>query len=258
MEENKEFQSNLKLLSDKSSEISESDAMKAAREAMTKSAAGTGKVVSAVAKGVGKSVEAVIESAPVKVTVKAAVKVGETVQKAAEPVMETAAAKTIASGIQAIQKDLSSPTFSTQYAEYKPKELRDRERAQRLADEERDPRNRIVAPNTDATAVVVTKASRWQELLKNNPLAAGLSNVQKKLEESDSPMMEWARDVWYRTSSVMEETEEARCVRAFKEVDPTFNRHKFLNDCATWIVPEVLEAHLKGDLETIRLWCSEK
>ncbi|KAJ3213102.1 protein translocase subunit [Dinochytrium kinnereticum] len=260
VDENKDFQTNLKQLSEKGTEISESDAMKAAREAMTKSAAGTSKVVSAVAQGVGKGVETVLDSAPVKVTVKAASIVGETVQKAAEPIMETKTAKSIASGINSIQKDLSSPTFSTHYAEYKPKEIRDKERAIRMADDARDPnsRNRIVAPNAEATAVVITKPSKWQELMKNNPLAAQFGNLQRKIEESENPTVEWMREMWYRTTSVMEETEEARCVKAFKEVDPSFNRHKFLNDAATWIVPEVLEAHLKGDIETIRQWCSEK
>ncbi|KAI8854096.1 hypothetical protein BC829DRAFT_486529 [Chytridium lagenaria] len=239
VEENKDFQSNLKQLSEK----------------------GTSKIVSAVASGVGKGVDAVLESTPVKVAGQAAVKVGETVQKVAEPILDTQAAKSIASGINTIQKDLSNPTFSTHYAEYKPKAIRDRERAERAADEAR--RNPFgisgpVAPNATATSVVTTKPSKWAELMKNNPLAVTFGNLSKKVEESESPVVEWMRDVWYRTSSVMEETEEARCVRAFKEVDPSFNRHKFLNDAATWIVPEVLEAHLKGDIETIRLWCSEK
>ncbi|KAJ3109776.1 protein translocase subunit [Phlyctochytrium planicorne] len=258
VEENKEFQTNLKQLSEKGTELSESDAMKSAREAMSKSAAGTSKVVSAVASGVGKGVETVLESAPAKVIGHAAVKVGETVQKAAEPILETKTAKTIASGIHTIQKDLSSSTFSSQYAEFKPKEVRDRERAERLAEEARNPNRRIVAPNAEATAVVVTKPSKWQELMKNNPLAIGVGNFKRQFEESENPMVEWVRDVWYRASSVMDETEEAKCIKAIKTVDPAFDRHRFLSDCATWIVPEVLEAHLKGDLATIQTWCSEK
>ncbi|KAJ3164078.1 protein translocase subunit, partial [Irineochytrium annulatum] len=261
VEENKEFQQNVKLLSDKGVEINESETMRLAREAMTKTGQGTSKIVGAVASGVGTGVQMVVESTPVQATVKAAAVVGEVAQKVAEPIMKTEAAKTIASGIHTVQKDLSNPVFSQHFAELKPKEVRDEERRQRLEAAARDPRQRAVAANPEAGGAVVAtnaKPSMWSEMWANNPIAQGMGTLSKKIEESENPTVEWFRDVWYRTSAVMDETEEAKCVKVFREIEPTFNRHSFLNEATSWIVPEVLEAHLKGDLATIRQWCSEK
>ncbi|CEG84503.1 hypothetical protein RMATCC62417_18297 [Rhizopus microsporus] len=40
-------------------------------------------------------------------------------------------------------------------------------------------------------------------------------------------------------------------------IDPTFNMDKFMVDARTYIVPELMEAYLKGDVDTLKLWCSE-
>ncbi|KAJ3409735.1 protein translocase subunit [Chytridiales sp. JEL 0842] len=263
VDENREFQQNVKQLSEKGVEISESDTMKKAREAMQKSAETTSKVaegISFAAGKVGEGVGKVLESAPVKVTVETAAKVGETVSKVAEPILETQAAKTIAKGVETIQKDLASNT-SSRYLEYRPKSERDRIRAERLRS--MPATARPVLPNPEAGgAVVMVKESKWAESLRkfseSNPLAVGISNLSKKIEETDNPLLERARDVWYRIGSIFDETEEARCIRAIKEVDPSFQKDAFLREATEYIIPEMLEAHLKGDLVTLREWCNEK
>ena len=40
-------------------------------------------------------------------------------------------------------------------------------------------------------------------------------------------------------------------------IDPTFNMDKFMSEVRTYIIPEVMEAYLRGDVETLKLWCSE-
>ena len=40
-------------------------------------------------------------------------------------------------------------------------------------------------------------------------------------------------------------------------IDPTFNMDKFMSEARTYIIPEVMEAYLRGDVETLKLWCSE-
>jgi import inner membrane translocase subunit TIM44 len=32
---------------------------------------------------------------------------------------------------------------------------------------------------------------------------------------------------------------------------------KFMEDARKYIIPELMEAYLKGDVETLKLWCSE-
>jgi import inner membrane translocase subunit TIM44 len=174
--------------------------------------------------------------------------------------LETKAAKTIAKGVESIQKDLASNSAS-RYLEYKPKAERERIRRERLRSMPASARP--VLPNAEAGgSVVMVKESKWSESIRKfqekNPLVVGFSNLSKKLEETDSPMLERARDVWYRMASVFDETEEAKCIKAFKEVDPSFQKDIFLREATEFIIPELLEAHLKGDLLTLREWCSEK
>lgn len=57
--------------------------------------------------------------------------------------------------------------------------------------------------------------------------------------------------------SFFEESDQAQAIRAFQAIDPTFNLDKFLVEARTYIIPEVMEAYLKGDVETLKLWCSE-
>lgn len=40
-------------------------------------------------------------------------------------------------------------------------------------------------------------------------------------------------------------------------IDPSFNMDKFLREARTYIIPEVMEAYLKGDVESLKMWCSE-
>lgn len=46
-------------------------------------------------------------------------------------------------------------------------------------------------------------------------------------------------------------------MRAFQMIDPSFNMDKFLREARTYIIPEVMEAYLKGDVESLKMWCSE-
>ncbi|KAI7635755.1 TIM44 subunit of mitochondria import inner membrane translocase [Hortaea werneckii] len=39
-------------------------------------------------------------------------------------------------------------------------------------------------------------------------------------------------------------------------MDPSFQLEPFLNEMRTYILPEVLEAYVKGDVETLKLWLS--
>jgi import inner membrane translocase subunit TIM44 len=57
--------------------------------------------------------------------------------------------------------------------------------------------------------------------------------------------------------SIFEESDQAQAIRAFQGIDPTFNMDKFMIDARTYIVPELMEAYLKGDVDTLKLWCSE-
>ncbi|KAI9340489.1 hypothetical protein BDR26DRAFT_911686 [Obelidium mucronatum] len=256
------FQQDVKLLSDKSTEIAESDAMKRAKDAAVMGGKGASKVaetVSYAASKVGEGVNVVLDSAPVQAVGKATVIVGQTVAKAAEPILETKAAKAVAKGVGSIQQDLSSNAPNAQYIEYKTPEQRDALRQQLLARRTVKP----VSANPEAgSAMVMAQETQWQkkwrEFNESNPLAQNLTRLSKDFEESENPTVESIRDKWYRVKSWFDETEEAKCITAFRMVDPGFRKEEFLAEMAQFVIPEILEGNLKGNLVPIKKWCNEK
>ncbi|KAJ3062348.1 protein translocase subunit [Podochytrium sp. JEL0797] len=256
------FNENVKQLSDKSTEINESDAMKAAKGAAVaggKGAQAVAETVSAAATLVGQGVGAVVNSAPAQAVGKATVVVGKTIAKAAEPILDTQAAKAVGRGAKSIQNDLSSNAPNAQYIEYTAPEHRDALRQQLLARKTVKP----VALNPDAGSAVVmaqetASQKKWREFYESNPLAQNMTRMSKAIEESENPTVESVRDTWYRVKSWFDETEEAKCISAFRMVDPGFRKEEFLAEMAQFVIPEILEGNLKGNLIPIKKWCNEK
>lgn len=65
---------------------------------------------------------------------------------------------------------------------------------------------------------------------------------------------DWVADTW---SGIFSETEVAGVVRRFKEMDPSFNMELFNTELREWIIPEIVDAYVKGDVETLSQWMSE-
>lgn len=64
-------------------------------------------------------------------------------------------------------------------------------------------------------------------------------------------------NVVFTIGSMFEESDQAQAIRVFQTIDPSFNMDKFMTEARKYIVPELMEAYLKGDVETLKLWCSE-
>lgn len=45
-------------------------------------------------------------------------------------------------------------------------------------------------------------------------------------------------------------------IKKFREIDPNFQMEPFLRDMREYILPEVLDAYVKGDVETLKQWLS--
>ena len=58
-------------------------------------------------------------------------------------------------------------------------------------------------------------------------------------------------------SGVFRENESAKAILAFRTVEPTFSTEKFLKECREFIIPEVIESFLTGDLVRLKMWTSE-
>ncbi|CEG84502.1 hypothetical protein RMATCC62417_18297 [Rhizopus microsporus] len=113
--------------------------------------------------------------------------------------------------------------------------------------------------------MVLHKDSKWKEswskFKEESPIMQGIFRARKNYEESDNLFISYTRAFTDRVSdafgSIFEESDQAQAIRAFQMIDPTFNMDKFMVDARTYIVPELMEAYLKGDVDTLKLWCSE-
>jgi import inner membrane translocase subunit TIM44 len=108
--------------------------------------------------------------------------------------------------------------------------------------------------------VVRTPSAReqaWERMKETNPLFVGLSSLRTKYDESENPVVSGMRTVTSTIGGWFEETEHAQVVRMFRQMDPEFSMEVFERELREYIVPEVVDAYLTTDGESLKKWCSE-
>lgn len=83
-----------------------------------------------------------------------------------------------------------------------------------------------------------------------------MSSWRSTYEESENPFISTARSITDRISGFFAENETAMVIKKFREMDPRFQMEPFLRDMREYILPEVLDAYVKGDVEVLKLWLS--
>lgn len=83
-----------------------------------------------------------------------------------------------------------------------------------------------------------------------------LFSLKGKYEESENPLVSTARSISDRIAGFFAENETAMVIKKFREMDPSFQLEPFLRDVREYILPEVLDAYVKGDTETLKQWLS--
>lgn len=113
--------------------------------------------------------------------------------------------------------------------------------------------------------MVLHKDSRWfmqwRDFKNSNPLMQRLFGVRTLLQNSDHVLARGSRAVTDAVhsilGSVLNPSETAQTLTAIAQVDPTFNKERFMLLCERTIIPTILEAYLSGDLPTLKDWCHE-
>ena len=96
----------------------------------------------------------------------------------------------------------------------------------------------------------------WTQFKDTSKLMQSLFKMRNTYEESDNPLISTARSITDRFAGFFAENETAMVIKKFREMDPTFQIEPFLRDMREYILPEVLDAYVKGDVETLKLWLS--
>ncbi len=80
-------------------------------------------------------------------------------------------------------------------------------------------------------------------------------------DESDNPVIRASRFVTDKVydifGGVFQKTELSETLTEICKFDPTFDKSDFLKFCEEDIIPNILEAIVRGDLEILKDWCHE-
>ncbi|KAH0554289.1 mitochondrial import inner membrane translocase subunit TIM44 isoform X2 [Cotesia glomerata] len=271
MQKNKDMKESLKKFREEAEKLEQSEALKSARQKFhtVESEASKGSEVLKEKLDVLKEkVQGVIEEASKTELGKKAGQLGEEISKSAK-----GAAESISEKSQAISKTSTFRTIS-QTAEVVRKELdnngmRDhvyvplkklRKRKEILEREDT-----IVEANDQDKNVELHKDSKfsqsWQNFKDNNPYVNKVLDWKMKYEESENSVIRASRLLTEKVTDMMgglfQKTELSETLTEICKIDPNFDKINFLKDCETDIIPNILEAMIRGDLEILKDWCHE-
>lgn len=181
--------------------------------------------------------------------------VGTGLEKATRPVRETEAFKNV--------KDVIDDGSSSRYGGWVEKEERRKKReAQELKDIASGKRRPVkMEEDPEAgTNVTLHKDAAWKESWRDfrdsSKMMQRLFAMKSTYAESENPLISTARSISDRVAGFFAENETATVIKKFREMDPAFQLEPFLQEMREYILPEVLDAYVKGDVETLKLWLS--
>ncbi|KAG4417376.1 hypothetical protein IFR04_009517 [Cadophora malorum] len=258
----KEWNESTKALAAGAQQFTENESVRRAREAYEQTTGAvsstTAKVLKGTAGAVGKGAAWTWETPVVKgvrTTVNATASV---IEKGTRPIRETEAYKNV--------KNVIDDGSSSRYGGWvekeerkKARELREAQEAAKLGMHGR--RVEVAQEDPDAgTNVTLHKDAAWKESWRDfrdsNRVLQGIFGLKSVYNESENPLISTARSISDRVAGFFAENETAMVIKKFREMDPGFQMEPFLREMREYILPEVLDAYVKGDTETLRLWLS--
>jgi import inner membrane translocase subunit TIM44 len=216
----------------------------------------TTEALKATASAVGHGAAWTWDTMPVKGVRAAARVTGSGLEYATRPVRQTKA-------FQAVKETIDDGS-SSRYGGWVEKEERRKRRELRELNELQRTGGRSLGPMEEdpnaGTNVTLHKDAKykevWREWKDNSKLAQGVFNMKTVYRESDNAIIETARSITDRITGFFAENETAMVIKRFREMDPNFQMEPFLTEMREYILPEVLDAYVKGDVAVLKEWLS--
>ncbi|KAH8417245.1 hypothetical protein KR222_007044 [Zaprionus bogoriensis] len=269
MDKNKEMKDSIKKFREEAQKLEQSDALKSARQKFNiveseaqKSSSILKEQLGAIKEKVGDVIEDASKSDLAK-------KVSEELSKTAKGVSDTisdtsgklgqsGAFQAISDTTKMIKKEMNETSIESRVY-CSPTHLRKRVQVD-MADS-----SRVVEANTEATGLELHKDSKfyqsWENFKNNNTYVNKVLDWKVKYDESENPVIRASRLLTDKVSDVMgglfSKTELSETMTELVKIDPSFDQKRFLYDCEKDIIPNVLEAIVRGDLEILKDWCFE-
>ncbi|RXW21685.1 hypothetical protein EST38_g4179 [Candolleomyces aberdarensis] len=215
------------------SSIKENPRLRAAAEELKKTGVKVGDAVS-------EALRTMEESEVMRAIGRASAALSATIEKSTEPIRNTAALK---------------------HAGFEEREARRLRRQKRLAKAGLTRGSRVTADPEAGQALVLHKDSprqeAWNKLKETNPVLKKFTELRQSYDDSEHPVVASVRSVTDTIGSWFDENETAQVTRLMMSMDPTFNRESFERELREYIVPEVVDAYLSADQESLKAWCGE-
>ena len=197
------------------------------------------------------------DTTPVKGVRKVASVTGSGIEYVTRPVRQSKA-------FQAVKETVDDGSSSRYGGWIEKEERRKRRELRELNELQRTGGKRPEGPieeDPDAgTNVTLHKDARykeiWRDFKDNSPLMRRFTNMKDVYNESENPLISTARSISDRITGFFAENETAMVIKKFREMEPNFQLEPFLTEMREYILPEVLDAYVKGDTEVLKLWLS--
>ncbi|XP_033821729.1 mitochondrial import inner membrane translocase subunit TIM44 [Periophthalmus magnuspinnatus] len=274
LNKNKEMKENIKKFREEAKKLEESDALKQARRKYKTIESETVKTSEVIKKKlenltgtvkegleevsrteIGKKIKEGVEEAA-----KTAKTSAETVSKSGEKLGKTSAFKAISQSVESMKKEIGDLGHTSPYRP--PPRLRKRtEFSYKAAGED----EKVFEANEEAMGVVLHKDSKWYQQWKdfkdNNAVFNRFFEMKMKYDESDNALIRASRAVTDKMTDLIgglfSKTEMSEVLTEILKVDPNFDKDTFLKQCERDIIPNILEAMIRGELEILKDWCYE-
>ncbi|CAG5132778.1 unnamed protein product [Candidula unifasciata] len=267
MKKSKEMKESIAKFKEETQKLEESEALKQARkkfesieEETLKGSTALKKKLDDIKEKVSETVEEAQKTEIIKKGIETATRAAETIQKSGQAIGQSDAFKHISQGVRSAKEEFDEITLSRARHYKTPVVLQKRSE---LSAKPKD--NKDVAADEYSTGVVLHKDSRfyqsWQNFKDNNPYVNKLFDLKVKYDESDNVMIRATRFFTDKVGQVFggmfTKTEMSEVLTEICKIDPNFNKEAFIRLCEKEIIPNILEAMVRGDLEVLKDWCYE-
>ncbi|XP_036377660.1 mitochondrial import inner membrane translocase subunit TIM44 [Megalops cyprinoides] len=274
LSKNKEMKENIRKFREEAKKLEESDALKQARRKYKTIESETLKTSEVLKQKLGTLSETVKEGLEevsrtdlgkkikegVEEAARSAKHSAETVSKSGEKLGKTGAFRAISQGMETVKKEIDDLGQSGPYRP--PTRLRKRSDFSSKAG---GSESKVFEANEEAMGVVLHKDSKWyqqwKEFKDNNVVFNRFFEMKMKYDESDNAFIRASRAVTDKVTDLIgglfSKTEMSEVLTEILKVDPTFDKDSFLKQCERDIIPNILEAMIRGELEVLKDWCYE-
>lgn len=272
---NKEMKESIKKFRDEAKKLEESDALQEARRKYKTIESETVRTSEVIKKKLGELTGTVKESLDevsksdlgrkikegVEEAARTAKQSAESVSKGGEKLGKTAAFKAISQGVESVKKEIDESVLGHTGPYRRPERLRKRTEFAGAKLKE----SKVFEANEEALGVVLHKDSKWYQQWKdfkdNNVVFNRFFEMKMKYDESDNVLIRASRALTDKVTDLLgglfSKTEMSEVLTEILKVDPTFDKDRFLRQCESDIIPNILEAMISGELDILKDWCYE-